>query len=75
MGQRVGRVSSRVVSSFVAVAELLWISWDVLGGAGFFCVFFPLFFSFECTRPAACMRSPCLIYISTSIDYREACGS
>ena len=24
----------------VAVAVLLWISWCVLGGAGFFCLFF-----------------------------------
>ena len=52
-----------------AVAGLLWISWYVLGGAGFFCVFFHLgvfFFSFERTRPAASMRPPCLIYLSTS---------
>ena len=43
----------------VAVAELLWLSWRVLG-AEFFRVFrFPIFlFSFERTRPAASMRPP-----------------
>ena len=50
-----------------AVAGLLWISWCVLGGADFFSVFFfPRFFFFERTRPAASMRPPCLIYLSTS---------
>ena len=51
----------------VAVAGLLWFSWFVLGAAGFrrrgfrfYCCFF------ERTRPAASMRSPCLIYLSTS---------
>ena len=37
----------------VAVARLLWISWCVLGSAGFFHVFLFDFFSFEHTRPAA----------------------
>ena len=52
-----------------AVAGLLWISWFALGGAGFFpCffVFFFRFFFFERARPAASMRPPCLIYLSTS---------
>ena len=50
-----------------AVAGLLWISWCVLGGADFFSGFyFPNFFFFERTRPAASMRPPCLIYLSTS---------
>ena len=48
----------------VAVAGLLWISWCVLGAAGFR-VFFR-FFLFERTRPAASMRAACLIYLSTS---------
>ena len=48
----------------VAVAGLLWISWCVLGAAGFR-VFFSFFF-FERTRRAATMRPPCLIYLSTS---------
>ena len=57
----------------VAVAGLLWISWCVLGTAGFR-VFFS-FFSFKGTRPAANMRPPCLIYLSTSIDYiLDVCG-
>ena len=47
----------------VAVAGLLWISWCVLGGAGFVSCF--LFF-FERTAPAASMRTPCLTYLSTS---------
>ena len=50
------------------VTGLLWISWCVLGGADFFpCSFFRFFFFFECTRPAASMRPPYLIYLSTSI--------
>ena len=54
----------------VAVAELLWISWCVLGGAEFFLLcFFPIFtFFFERTRPAASMRLPCPIYLPTSND-------
>ena len=44
----------------VAVAGLLWILRCVLGAAGF------RFFFFERTRPAASMRPPCLIFISTS---------
>ena len=51
----------------VAVTGLLWISWCVLGGAIFF-VFFSVLFFFERTRPAASMRLPCLIYLSTSIE-------
>ena len=46
----------------VAVAGLLWISWCVLDAAGFFRVFF-----FGRTRPAASMRPPCLIYLSTGV--------
>ena len=49
-----------------AVAGLLWISWCVLGGADFSVNFFFRFFFFERTRPAASMRPPCLIYLSTS---------
>ena len=41
----------------VAVAGLMWVSWCVFGGAGFFCVFFPFFLFFERTRPAASMRT------------------
>ena len=54
-----------------AVAGLLWISWSVLGGADFsVVVFFAIFFFFEHTRPAASMRPPCLIYLSTSNEVR-----
>ena len=50
----------------VAVAGLLWISWQVLGAAVFRGGGRALFFFFERTRPAASMRPPCLIYLSTS---------
>ena len=50
----------------VAVAGLLWISWCVLGGADFLVfVYFNRFF-FERTRPAASMRPPCFIYLSSN---------
>ena len=45
----------------VAVAGLLWISWCVLGGAGFFTHFF---FFFERTRPAARTRLPLVSFTS-----------
>ena len=46
-----------------AVAGLMWVSWCVFGGAGFFLVsFFRFFFFFERTRPAASIRPPCPIY-------------
>ena len=52
----------------VAAAGLLWHSWCVLGRADFFlCFFFFRFvFFFERTRPAARMRPPCWIHLSTS---------
>ena len=57
----------------VAVAGRLWIS-CVLGGADFFVFFFPDFFSFERTRPAASIRPPCLIYLYTSTGVRTDCN-
>ena len=58
-----------------AVSVWLWISWCVLGGgAGFFRFSFSdFFFLFERTRPAASMRPPCLIYLSTSTWVRTGC--
>ena len=57
-----------------AVAGLLWISWCALGGADFFSVFFFRFcFFFERTRPAASMKPPCLIYLSTRTGVRTGC--
>ena len=56
----------------VAVASLLWISWCVLGGAGFrVCVFFFLrfFFFVKRTQSAASMRPPRLIYLSPNLIY------
>ena len=44
----------------VAVAGLMWVSWCVFSGAGFFCVFF----FFERTRPAASMRPPLASFTS-----------
>ena len=51
----------------VAVAGLLWISWCVLGAAGFFRVFFFVFFVLR-THTACCKyeAASCLIYLSTS---------
>ena len=52
----------------VAVAGLLWISCVFWVRRIFPCFFFSRFyFFFERTRPAASMRQPCLIYLSTSI--------
>ena len=68
-----GRVFVTIRLELVAVVGLLWISWFVLGGAGFFAVFLFVFFPFERTRPAASMRSPCLIYLSISTGVRTGC--
>ena len=58
----------------VAVAGLMWVSWCAFGGAGFFpCFFIFIFIFFERTRPAASMRPPCLIYLSTSTGVRTGC--
>ena len=60
----------------VAVAGLLGISWCALGAAGFilFCFVFVRFcFFFERARPAASMRTPCLMYLSTSTGVRTGC--
>ena len=53
----------------VVVAELMWVSWCVFGGEGFVRVFVSIIFVFERTRPAASMRPPCLIHLSTSITF------
>ena len=56
----------------VAVAGLLWISSCVSGGAFFKSFLYQVvFFYFERTRPAASMRPPCLIYLSTSNEARS----
>ena len=49
----------------VAVAVLLWISWCVLGGAGF--IHLLTFSSNTHGLLQARMRTPCLIHLSTSI--------
>ena len=58
---------------FDAVAGLLWLSWCVLGGVDFCFVLFFGFFFFERTRPAASMRPPCLIYLSTGAEVCTGC--
>ena len=67
-GYRLTRGTCFVVSRLevAVVAGLLWISWFVRGGADLSCVFF----FFKDTRPAASMRSPCLIHLSTSDEAR-----
>ena len=59
----------------VAVAGLLRISWCVLCTAGFISCFFFVFFFFERTWPAASMRTPCFIYLSTSTFVFTECES
>ena len=61
-------VASRL--EVVAIAGLPWISWCVLGAAGFRGCFFVVF-SFERTHPAASMRPPCLFYLSASNEARR----
>ena len=54
----------------VAVARLLWVSWCVLGGAGFvYHVFLLQTHTASCTYAAA----SCLIYLSTSTGVRTGC--
>ena len=54
----------------VAVARLLWVSWCVLGGAGFvYHVFLLQTHTAYCTYAAA----SCLIYLSTSTGVRTGC--
>ena len=48
----------------VAVPGLMSVSWCAFGGAGFFRVFFRLFFFFERTRPTASMRPPLASFTS-----------
>ena len=65
-----GRVSSHAVSRWswspgsCCFRGVFWVRWDF--------VFFPFFF-FERTRPAACIRPPCIIYLSTSTGVRTWC--
>ena len=57
----------------VAVAGLMRISWRVMSVWWDFVFFFPVFFCFERTLPAASMRPPCLIHLSTSAGVRTGC--
>ena len=56
-----------------AVAGLLWIRGVFWVGRTFLCLVFFIFIFFERTRPAASMRPPCLIYLSTSTWVRTGC--
>ena len=68
VGERVGRVSSDAVSRWSR-------SPGCCGFRGVFWVgrIFSIFFFFERTRPAASMRTPCLIHLSTSTGVRTGC--
>ena len=50
----------------VVVAWLMWVSWCVFGGAGFFLVFFSIFFSSNAHGLLQYEAAYCLIYLSTS---------
>ena len=64
-------VASRL--EVVEVAELLWVSWCVLGVVEFFvhCFFLSFLFS-EPTRPAASIGTPCLVYLFTSNEEQNS---
>ena len=67
MGKRVGGVSSRAVSRWsrsLGCCRFCGVFWVRRDFGGEF---------FERTRPAASMRPPCLIYISTSTGVRTGC--
>ena len=57
----------------VAVAGRLWISWCVLGGAGFFSFFSFVFFIRTQTACCKYEAASCLIYLSTSTGVRTGC--
>ena len=69
-GERVGRVFRRGQSRggrrgrWADVGFVVCFRWG-----GIFPGFFFDFFFFECTRPAASMRLPCLIYKSKLVDH------
>ena len=60
------RAASRTVSSWSRSPECCGFRGVFWVGRIFFSVFFFDYFFFEGTRPAASMRPPCLIYLSTS---------
>jgi len=72
MGCRVGRVSSRAVSSWSRSPGGCGFRGVVGVGRIFFVVIFRFFF-FERTRPTASTRPPCLMYLSTSTGVRTGC--
>ena len=72
MGYRVGRVSSRAVSSWSRSPGGCGFRGVVGVGRIFFVVIFRFFF-FERTRPTASTRPPCLMYLSTSTGVRTGC--
>ena len=71
MGYRVGRVSSRAVSSWsrspsdCGFRGVFWV------GRIFFRFFLFCSYFFESTRPTASTRQPCLMYLSTSTSMRS----
>ena len=69
VGERVGRVSSDVVSSWTRSPSCCGFRGVFRVGRNFFPCFFLRFF-FLRTHTAASMRPPCLIYLSTSNEAR-----
>ena len=63
------RAPSRVGRGRRAAVDLVMC----FGWGGIFPCFVFVFFFFERTRPAASMRLPCLIYLSTSTGVRTGC--
>ena len=58
----------------VAVAGLLWILWCAFGAATVLCfLLISIFLQTQPTQRDANMRSPCLIYLSTSAGVRTGC--
>ena len=74
-GRTRGCVSSHAVSSWTrspsccGIRDVFWVGRFFF----FFRVFLSIFFFFELTQPAASMRPPCLIYLSTSTRVRTGC--
>ena len=69
MGYRVGRVSLHAVSRWSRSPGCCgYVSWCFLLVSGGISFFFR-FLYFERTRPIASTRQPCLMYLSTSMDY------
>ena len=63
-----GLILSHTVSRFASVAALLWFWWCVFACGEKLFVYFV--FYIESTRPTACTKQPCLIYLATTVVMR-----